>query len=82
MQASNQTQATLSLPVLRNGSRGDDVRYLQDLLNHFGYHLVVDGIFGSRTEAAVREFQRSYNLSVDGIVGSQTWSTLLYQFHD
>jgi peptidoglycan hydrolase-like protein with peptidoglycan-binding domain len=39
--------------------------------------LDVDGIFGPRTEAAVRGFQQNENLSVDGIVGRQTWTALL-----
>jgi len=39
--------------------------------------LDVDGIFGPRTKAAVREFQQNENLSVDGIVGRQTWTALL-----
>jgi peptidoglycan hydrolase-like protein with peptidoglycan-binding domain len=39
--------------------------------------LDVDGIFGPKTEAAVRGFQQNDNLSVDGIVGRQTWTALL-----
>jgi peptidoglycan hydrolase-like protein with peptidoglycan-binding domain len=39
--------------------------------------LVVDGIFGPKTDAAVRDFQQNENLSVDGIVGRQTWTALL-----
>jgi peptidoglycan hydrolase-like protein with peptidoglycan-binding domain len=37
----------------------------------------VDGIFGPKTEAAVRAFQQNENLGVDGIVGRQTWAALL-----
>jgi len=65
-----------SLPILRRGSQGKDVEYLQDILNHFGYSLKVDGIFGSRTEEAVKRFQHSRYLLVDGIVGSVTWGAL------
>lgn len=57
---------------LRNGSTGDNVRYLQTVLGG----LKVDGIFGSITEKAVRKFQKSQAIKVDGIVGSQTWSRL------
>jgi len=37
----------------------------------------VDGIFGHKTAAAVRSFQRSHGLVVDGVVGDQTWPALL-----
>jgi peptidoglycan hydrolase-like protein with peptidoglycan-binding domain len=39
--------------------------------------LAVDGIFGPKTEAAVRDFQSNENLVVDGVVGRNTWTTLL-----
>ena len=38
---------------------------------------VVDGIFGSRTESAVRKFQEVFNLTADGIVGSATWYAIV-----
>jgi len=53
------------------------VKSLQYLLNAHGAHLVVDGFFGSQTDAAVREFQGSHGLVVDGVVGEQTWSRLI-----
>ena len=65
---------------LCQGIRGDDVRELQALLN---YHLpappsplVTDGIFGSQTDARVREFQKRNLIQIDGIVGPQTRSVL------
>lgn len=64
-------------PLLRNGDRGNFVYLLQFILNEYGYNLSVDGIFGSRTLNAVRDFQRNNSLSVDGIVGNNTWKTLL-----
>ncbi|GGA32784.1 peptidoglycan-binding protein [Okeania sp. KiyG1] len=70
--------SSFSLPVLRNGSNGYNVTLIQSLLNDAGYgSLVADGIFGVRTDAAVKQFQKDRNLTVDGIVGSQTWEALL-----
>lgn len=42
--------------------------------------LVVDGIFGPKTQAATRAFQSAMRLTVDGIVGPQTWNRLLLPF--
>lgn len=58
------------------GSKGSDVTELQKLLNQNGYTLDADGIFGSNTQAAVKDYQQKNNLSVDGIVGSNTWGAL------
>ena len=70
--------SSFSLPVLRNGSNGYNVTLIQSLLNDAGYgSLVEDGIFGVRTDAAVKQFQKDRNLIVDGIVGSQTWGALV-----
>jgi len=68
--------------VLRNGSSGNAVSNLQYYLNAIGFvnttipQLSVDGRFGSRTEQAVREFQRIYSLTADGLVGPVTWSAV------
>lgn len=74
-------QVTLSLPVLRKGEHEGEppVERLQSMLNFVkGVNdLVVDGIFGPKTEAAVRAFQSDENLTVDGIVGRNTWTALL-----
>lgn len=65
-------------PMLRTGSRGDAVRRLQELLNALGYDCgSVDGIFGSKTYAAVLAFQKANGLAADGIVGSLTWGKLV-----
>ena len=64
-------------PMLRTGSRGDAVRKLQELLNTKGYTCgSVDGIFGSKTYAAVLAFQKANGLGADGIVGPLTWAKL------
>lgn len=44
-------------PILRQGSQGQFVKTLQELLTKLGYPLTVDGIFGPRTEAAVKSRQ-------------------------
>lgn len=59
------------MTTLKRGSKGSDVRTLQGYLG-----VDVDGIFGKRTEAAVKAFQQSHNLLVDGIVGAKTWYVL------
>jgi len=66
-------------PVLRNGSRGRDVRDMQLLLIGHGFPLPrfgADGAFGSETERAVRGFQKSRGLAVDGVCGPKTWAAL------
>ena len=57
--------------VLKLGSRGNEVKVLQEKLN-----LKADGIFGPLTEEAVKDFQRSNSLEVDGIAGADTLSKL------
>lgn len=64
--------------ILKVGTTGDDVKVLQSLLNFLpasitGPDLVVDGIFGSKTQAAVKMFQTYFGLNVDGIVGQNTF---------
>ena len=64
-------------PMVYRGSRGDAVRRLQELLNKKGFDCgAVDGIFGSKTYAAVVAFQKANGLSADGIVGLLTWGKL------
>lgn len=58
------------------GSRGEDVSELQRQLNNNGYNLEVDGIFGAKTQEAVRDYQSKNGLAVDGIVGVNTWGAL------
>lgn len=59
--------------ILKVGSRGDEVRQLQENLNKLGFNCgAADGIFGPKTEAAVKAFQQAHGLTVDGIAGPQT----------
>lgn len=63
--------------VLKQGSTGSQVKTLQTKLKNWGYYTgSVDGIFGSRTTAAVKYFQRKNGLTADGIVGSKTAAAL------
>jgi cell wall-associated NlpC family hydrolase len=57
-------------------TRGLVVADLQTALNKHGGKVVVDGIFGPLTEAAVKVFQKVRGLMVDGVVGPVTWSKL------
>ena len=67
----------MAYSTIKKGSSGGDVSTLQSLLNQNGYSLNVDGIFGSKTQSAVKDYQRNAGLTVDGIVGNNTWSALL-----
>ncbi|MFE0256163.1 peptidoglycan-binding protein [Streptomyces sp. NPDC059010] len=69
----------IAFPTLRLGSEGESVRKLQRLLN--GHvpdlpSLAIDGNFGPKTDARVREYQRRVEITVDGIAGPQTWGML------
>lgn len=64
-------------PLVRQGDREHPVRTLQHLLRQHGRTVVVDGIFGPKTDAAVRAFQTAAHLTVDGIVGPKTWGAIV-----
>ncbi|MEC4819402.1 MAG: peptidoglycan-binding protein [Scytonema sp. PMC 1069.18] len=85
------TNAQLNKPVLKVGSKGDTVKELQNLLFDYGMYIyidnitgacvypgreVIDGVFGPKTEAAVKLFQGKMFLLIDGIVGDKTWRAL------
>ena len=71
------TVYTLGSRLLKNGSSGSDVKALQELLNQLGAALTVDGEFGSKTEAAVKAFQKKAGLKQDGKYGDQTHAALM-----
>lgn len=77
-------QSTYPGTPLRQGSRGPNVVTIQVELNRIAQNYpaipkvpVVDGIFGSRTEASLRRFQEIFDLTPDGIVGPATWYALV-----
>lgn len=76
--ASSASSSTLSLSRnLSYGSKGDDVKKLQQRLYDLGYlNAAPDGIFGSYTLAAVNAFQMANGIGVDGIVGPKTLEKL------
>lgn len=66
-----------TVKTLRKGDSGLTVKWLQELLLAAGHELgKADGIFGAKTEAAVRAFQRDAGLVVDGIAGKKTLAAL------
>lgn len=69
---------TMELRTLRKGHKGEDVRALQILLTGRGYNCgSADSIYGEKTEAAVRKYQKANKLTVDGIAGPATMAALL-----
>lgn len=70
----------LKYPTLKRGSKGDDVKRLQRLMNFTGKD--VDGDFGAMTEKAVVAAQTKFGLTIDGKAGPYTWRALEGQSTD
>lgn len=68
---------TTNTDLLRKGDKGDDVKLLQHRLNILGSQLAEDGIWGVKTDQAVRNYQYKAGLTVDGIVGPKTQAALI-----
>ena len=69
-------------PTLKKGSKGAQVKTLQNLLISHGYKLPkygADGDYGDETVKAVKAFQKDNGLTVDGIVGAKTWAALMVE---
>ena len=65
------------LALSKYGSRGSEVRTIQDKLRRWGYYTgSVDGIYGSLTVSAVKKFQQKNGLTVDGIAGTKTLTAM------
>jgi len=70
-------EEVIPMGTLRRGSRGDEVSELQEMLSTLGYDCgKTDGVYGEKTEAAVRAFQLEEELEVDGIAGPKTRTAL------
>lgn len=70
-------QESITEALSKYGSRGTEVRTIQDKLKRWGYYTgSVDGIYGSKTVAAVKKFQQKNGLTVDGIAGPKTLNAL------
>lgn len=70
-------EEVIPMGTLRRGSRGDEVSELQEMLSALGYDCgKADGVYGAKTEAAVRAFQQAEGLAVDGIAGQMTRTAL------
>lgn len=69
----NETIETLS----RYGSSGEEVKQIQKRLKEWGYYNgAVDGIYGSKTQQAVKKFQKANGLTQDGIAGEKTLAAI------
>ena len=69
--------AALGDRSLGRGSTGQDVNELQSKLAQLGYAVgPIDGKFGPKTEAALRDFQSDRGLRVEGLAGTQTITEL------
>jgi hypothetical protein len=66
----------MNYTLLEQGDHLPMVGVLQHLLNRTGLAVAIDGIFGPRTFAAVKDFQKPRGLKTDGIVGEETWGRL------
>lgn len=69
----------INRPTLQLGSTGSAVVELQKLMRQLLQRpdFVVDGVFGAKTQSAVKEVQERFFLTVDGVVGNKTWNVLL-----
>jgi hypothetical protein len=63
--------------TIHRGSAGDLVIWAQEHLLAAGESVAVDGGYGARTVAAVKNFEATHGIPVDGVIGPETWSALM-----
>ena len=63
--------------TIKSGSKGQQVKQMQELLNSIGFTIKVDGNFGKISDDAIKQFQFNNGLTPDGIVGKITWDALI-----
>ena len=73
-----ESKPTVAKPTIKNGSKGTQVKYLQQDLNYLGFKgadgnkLTVDSIAGTNVVYALKQFQKKYGLEVDGVYGEKS----------
>jgi peptidoglycan hydrolase-like protein with peptidoglycan-binding domain len=67
------------MSVLKNGSKGDDVKAMQTTLTKLGFTLAADGIFGEKTHNAIITMQTIFGYDADGLAGPATLKLLEQQ---
>jgi hypothetical protein len=69
----------MAYATIKSGSKGNDTKTWQKYLKSQGYDIGssgADGIFGAKTLAATKQYQKDKGLAVDGIVGKNTWASM------
>lgn len=72
-----QTESVLEVAILKNGSKGGEVKEVQRRLKQWGYYNGnIDGVYGPSMKKAVIAFQKKNGLTADGVVGKSTYKAL------
>ena len=72
-----QIEQTENVAILKQGSKGSEVKEVQRRLKLWGYYKgSVDGVYGAGTRSAVIAFQKKNGLTADGVVGKSTYKAL------
>lgn len=75
--AQSPARVNVNRPVLKSGSKGEEVSELQAALQLLGYYKgEIDGVFSQNTAIAVSQFQQAAGLNPDGVVNQETWEKL------